>query len=106
MTVRELMSVLIYFPPDGQDIPVWFENGAKLDSVQVTDTGSKLSVELRGTNSVLNTSRTSQEDKAEAKRAYMANRKARQVGRTISDRAEIARITKTSSSRHGYQIRA
>jgi Fe-S cluster biogenesis protein NfuA len=94
MTVKELMAVLIYFPPDGQDIPVRFANGGQLESVHVTDTDGKLSVELRGGVTTRNYSTT-----------YTHNGRRVPVLKTISDRAEIQKITKSSASRNGYQIR-
>jgi hypothetical protein len=101
MTVRELMAVLIYFPTDGQDIQIRMPNGDHLDAVRVTDTHGKLTVELQGANAVRSYSRTSAQDWIAA-----SDGKRRQVIKTITDRAEIQRITKASASRNGYQIRS
>jgi hypothetical protein len=74
------MAVLIYFLPDGQDVDVRFENGGKLEAVQVIDTAGKLTVELRGTTSFRSSSRTSEQDRIAASRTHaLANGKSRQV---------------------------
>jgi hypothetical protein len=100
MTVAELMSLLIYFPSNGQDVQIRMPNGDNLHDVLVTDTGGRLSVQLQGANAVRSYSRSSQQDTIAA-----SNGRRRQVIRTITDRDEIQRITQSSASRQGYQVR-
>jgi hypothetical protein len=99
VTVQELMRILVYFPDSGQDVPIRV-NGANLEDVQVTDDSGKLGVNLRTNVTVRNYSRTSAQDWIAA-----SDGRRRQVLKTITDRAEIQKITKASASRQGHQIR-
>jgi hypothetical protein len=99
MTVQELLRILVYFPDSGQDVPIRV-NGVQLEDVHVVDSNGKLSVDLRTNVAVRSYSRSSQQDTIAA-----SNGKPRQVIRTITDRTEIAKITKSSASRNGYLIR-
>jgi hypothetical protein len=70
-----------------QDIPVCFKNGNGLFNIEnifLVETGGKLAIQLEGPKTAV--------------RSYT-------IGSRITDRAEIARITKTSANRNGYQIR-
>jgi hypothetical protein len=55
---------------------------------------------LRGAVSARSYSRSSLEDKV-----ALSNGKTRHVLKTITDRAEIQKIIKPSSTRNGYQVR-